>query len=134
MKKLLLLTVLLFALAPHLNAGKNVFVAGGLSLMLPGAGFTYLEEHGSEYDAKSLAYFGVEMALLNWAAYETVTHAGEGSNISIIPLFLFGAVKAVEILDVYIETREHNKRAEGNCSFEPRILNDKLNLSVVYKF
>ena len=134
MKKLLLLTVLLFVLVPHLNAEKNIFVAGGLSLMLPGAGFTYLEDHGNEYDVKALAYFGVEMALLNWAAYETVTHTGEGSNISIIPLFLFGAVKAVEILDVYTETREHNKRAEGNYSFEPKILNDKLNLSIVYKF
>jgi len=138
MKKFLLALIIIFGLVPYLNANerKNVFVSSGLSLLLPGGGFAYLNypEDSNKYDSKALTYVTIELGLLSWIAHESMINKGEDEDISIVPLTMFFAVKLAEAVEVSIKTREHNRKVKPSYSLESKIHNDKVNLHLVYKF
>jgi hypothetical protein len=134
MKKFLLALIIIFCLVPYLNANekKNVFMTTGLSLILPGGGFAYLEN--GKYNSQFATYIIVELGLLSWVAHESMINKGKEEDISIVPLTMFFAVKLAEIIEVSSKTREYNRNVKPSYSLESKIHNDKVNLNLVYKF
>jgi len=134
MKKLLLALIISFCLIPYLNANekKNVFLTTGLSLMLPGGGFTYFE--GGKYNPQLATYVTVELGLLGWLGYESMINHNKDEDISIVPLTMFFAVKLAEAIDVSIKTREYNRNVKLSYGLKSEIHNDKVNLNFVYRF
>lgn len=134
MKKFLLALIIIFCLVSYLNANekKNVFMTTGLSLILPGGGFAYLED--GKYNFQFATYIIVELGLLSWVAHESMINKGKEEDISIVPLTMFFAVKLAEIIEVSSKTREYNRNVKPSYSLESKIHNDKVNLNLVYKF
>lgn len=138
MKKFLLIIILVFCLILHLNAletkyeskKKNVATGILLSTLLPGCGLNY-----ANADVDAFLFTTFEIGLLTWGAFETIK-TDKVVNNSIVPFGMFFALKTAEYIDVFYKIRTHNKNVLGKSVLKPQMdfFNDKINLSLVYKF
>ena len=143
MKKLLLLILLFFILVPYVNAEennfgkKNVLLGVGLTILLPGAGFIYTEN-----EAYASLYTALELGLLSLAALKSIESVTAYENIkansikeySFALLGIFAAVKISEIIGVINDIENYNKKFERTLNIKPQINQNKVSLSLIYKF
>ena len=160
MKKFLLIVfVFLFILVPYLKAEeqdiseqldfqmrwlryesqkKSAGIGILWSFLIPGGGMFYADNTKA-----GVAFLTAELALISWYIYEIKKELDEEwwsdkqtNGIPFIPSMLLISIRIIEFLTVVDEIGNYNQNLRRELELEPQIgfYNDKINLSLVYKF